>query len=103
MTNSDKKIFIDRLAIERGTMDTEGVRQGYNALVRLIVKDLLSGKKVIILPDIGTLSVVHSEKETVKKFNPRTKIIEEIRNSPSLRFSADYKLKKYCKFAHKDI
>ena len=103
MVKSDKQEFFDRLAVEQGTMSTEGVIQAYNALVRLIIEDLLSGKKVIALPDIGTLTIAHSDKETIKKFNPRTKIIEEIRNSPSLRFSADYKLKKYCKFVHKDV
>jgi len=103
MTKSDKQVFFDRLAVEQGTMNTNGVIQGYNAFVRLIIKDLLSGKKVIILPDIGALTVTHSNKETIKKFNPRTKLIEEVKNSPSLRFSVDYKLKKYCKFANKDV
>ena len=99
MNELNKKTFFDRLAVEAKTMDTEGIRQTYNALIRLIANDLMSGKKIISLPDLGDFKVKESKEEHINKYNPKTKNIEVIGNSPSLRFSTDYKLKKYCKYA----
>uniref|UniRef100_A0A7C4M0V4 HU family DNA-binding protein n=1 Tax=candidate division CPR3 bacterium TaxID=2268181 RepID=A0A7C4M0V4_UNCC3 len=98
MKKSDKEEFFDKLSIEWGKpMNKELAREVYFALISFIKKEL-PRKRILELPDFGVLKMRNCEDKIVKKFDTSTKTFKMVKQSPSIRFSADYKLKKICKF-----
>jgi len=88
----DYDTFINLLCIECGIIDNSTVSMVYNGLIRLIIKELIA-KKIIVLPEIGTFKKGTNYKSSIVQYNINQGTKENSLSKSRLNFRINQKLR----------
>ena len=83
--------FFKLVSVNSG-VDLNTARDVYYGMVRTITREL-KGKRIITLPDLGELSIRIYKERTMVVIG--TKERKTFPPTPTIKFKADYKVKKY--------